>query len=390
MILISKRIGIITSSFPAFENDPSGAAGFFVKDFAILLSDKYSKIPILTPYRKNSNFNNPKFKVQFFRWLGQKYGFGALKHGGIDSFFRFLSALLSGSVTVLDFIKKNKIDCCIAMWAVPSGIFALVGKFSLKTPYVVWCLGSDVWDVQNYPFGKFILKKVFKNANKIYADGIELCKDVERISGLPCTFLPSNRLLEKTEKPINYSYFDKSKINFIFLGRFHNNKGIDLLIQSIELLSKEEKEKTKFHIFGQGPLEDKIKKMVIDFGLTNIIINSWINEDEVFSYISKADYVIIPSRIESIPVVLANAIESRKPVLLTNVGDMGILAKRFHIGIISEPNSKSIAKGIQKIISIKNEDYLNYLKKMPEFEEYLSLKKSVQIISEYVETINKF
>jgi len=216
-----------------------------------------------------------------------------------------------------------------------------------------------------------------------------LCNDVEKISGKKCEFLPSNRLLDTTNKKINYSQFDDSKINFIYLGRYHQNKGIDLLIEAISLLDKNELKKTKFHIFGGGPLEQKIKELVKDFDLgNNTIINSWVKEDEVFSYISKSDFVIIPSRIESIPVILSNAIDSNKPILLTDVGDMGSIAKKFNVGIVTEPNPTSIARGIQKMMNLEKEDITKFTENIQRLQNYLSLKNSAETIKKHMSVLS--
>jgi len=374
---MKKKICIITSSFPSHKNDAIGA-GVFVRDFALLLAEENFDVHVLVPKTKSSTYDDERIHVHFFPWLSSEMGLSSYNPKNPVHLLKLISVVLSGLRFTTQFTKKNKIELCLAMWAVPAGLFAYVAKIFSKTPYSVWALGSDIWKIREYPFGRFILNKVLKNATNLYADGLQLAKDVEDISGIRCDFLASGRILPKDLKESDYAHFDPSKINFMFLGRYHQNKGIDLLIEAITLLTKEEREKSLFHIFGGGPLESKIKKMVKDRHLeSNTFVNSYLDGNKVFAYMSKSDYIVIPSRIESIPIVLSDAIKSDKPVILTNVGDMGKLASEYKIGFVQEPNAKSIAEGLSSGIKLNQHDMKSFQKGMKELSNYLDLKKSV-------------
>jgi glycosyltransferase involved in cell wall biosynthesis len=375
---MKKKICIITSSFPS-NKDESINAGVFVRDFALLLAEQNFDVHVLAPKRKSSIYDDERIHVHFFPWLGGEMELSSYNTKNPIHLVKLLSVVLSGLRSTTQFVKKNKIDFCLAMWAVPAGLFAYAAKIFCKTPYSVWSLGSDILKIQDYPFGKLILKKVLKNATNLYADGLQLAKDVENISGKRCDFLASNRMLLKQIQEPDYSHFDSSKINFMFLGRYHHVKGVDLLIEAITQLNDEERKQCLFHIFGGGPLESKIKKIVKDQNLeANTFVNSYLDGNKVFSYMSKSDFVVIPSRSESIPLVLSEAVQSKKPILLTNVGDMGNLASKFNIGFIQEPNAKSIAEGLRSGIKLDQHERQSFLKGMQELEDFLDLQKSVR------------
>jgi len=382
---MKKKICIVTSSFPSHKNE-SISAGVFVRDFALLLAEQNFEVHILAPKTKSSSYDDDRIHVHFFPWLGREMGLSSYNPKNPAHFLKLLSVVLSGLRFTSRFVKNNKIDFCLAMWAVPSGLFTYVTKIFTKTPYTVWVLGSDIWKIHNYPFGKFILRKIFKNANKIYADGLQLANDVKDISGINCDFLASSRILSKDLQESDYTKFDPSKINFMFLGRYHHNKGVDLLIEAITMLSKEEREKSLFHIFGGGPLELKIKKMVKECGLeSNTFVNSYLDGDKVFSYMLKSDFIVIPSRIESIPIILSDALQSKKPIILTNVGDMGRLASEFKIGFVQEPNAKSIAEGLRSGIQLNQHEKKSFLNGIDGLKNYLDLEKSVKT---FIKSIN--
>lgn len=378
---MKKKICIITSSYPSNKND-SKNAGVFVREFALLLAKENFDVSVLAPSRKNAQNDDPSLNVHFFPWMTNSLGLSSHNSKNPIHFLKLISLVISGVFFTLRFLKNNNIDHCIAMWAVPSGFFTLIAKIFQKTPFSVWALGSDIWQIQNYPFGKIILKKVLKNADNLFADGIKLKQDVQKISNKTCEFLPSSRILDKTIIEINYPKFDPTKTNFMFLGRYHTNKGIDLLIDAIRLLSIEEKQKSLFHIFGGGPLDNTIKQKVKNFNLNDIVyVNDYLDSSHVFSYMTKSDYFIIPSRIESIPVVLSDAMHCKIPVLVTDVGDMGFLVKKYDVGIVVDSTSEDISKGIKSLLNERkkiNPDGIEQLKK------YLNLSNSVQIFLEHV------
>jgi len=381
---MKKKICIITSSFPIDKKDNS-SAGVFVRDFALLLANENFDVFVLAPQKNGSKYYDDRISINFFPWLGGKVGLSSYNPKNPIQFFKLVNVVMSGIWSTIKFVKKNDIDICLAMWAVPSGIFALAAKILLKKPYVVWSLGSDILKIQDYPLGKVILKKVLKNSQKLFADGLHLAKAVENISERKCDFLPSGRILNMEIHEVDYVRFDPTKTNFMFLGRYHQTKGIDLLIESIALLSREEKEKILFHIFGGGPLESIIKKKVKELNLEfNTFVNSYLEGNQIFSYMSKSDFVVIPSRSESIPLVLSEAIQTRKPLVLTNVGDMGSLATKYKIGFVIEPNSKSLAEGLRLAIKSDQKERKSFLLGMKDLENYLDVRKSVKTIAESI------
>jgi len=98
---------------------------------------------------------------------------------------------------------------------------------------------------------------------------------------------------------------------------------------------------------------------------------------------SKSDCIIIPSRIESVPLVLSDVMQCKKPVIVTNVGDMGFLVKKYDVGIVVEPTSQNISEGIKSMLDNKqkvNFDGIEQLKK------YLNLENSVKIFLELTDT----
>ena len=127
-----------------------------------------------------------------------------------------------------------------ALWVLPSAWWALKVKKKYATPYSTWALGSDIWSLGKIPFVRSILKKVLQGSQQNFADGYQLAKDVKEISSRECNFLPSTR---KLSVPIQENIKEEEGFKLAFLGRWHPNKGIDLLLQALGLLTEKEWDK---------------------------------------------------------------------------------------------------------------------------------------------------
>ena len=61
---------------------------------------------------------------------------------------------------------------------------------SLNKPYDVWALGSDIWRIRKIPLlGRFLLKKIIGRAERVFADGLGLCREVQEVSGRQCDWI---------------------------------------------------------------------------------------------------------------------------------------------------------------------------------------------------------
>jgi len=105
--------------------------------------------------------------------------------------------------------------------------------------------------------------------------------------------------------------------------------------------------------------------MIKKYDLTDVIcLKSYIEQKEAAAYLRGCDALVIPSRIESIPVILSDAMQLECPVLVSDVGDLGKIVKMYKAGIIFPSNSPDkLAKAIEKSFYEK-ENYTEGRKKL--------------------------
>jgi glycosyltransferase involved in cell wall biosynthesis len=377
-MLTSPKICLITNRYPAHPDD---VASPFVKDFHLGLKKKGVEVFVFTPYYETEKKNSDEDVIRF-KWAGGKKVVGALNFFNPKEAFQLFSFLKNGKNQLLEQLEKMKPDSCLALWALPSGWFSYLAKKKLGIPYSVWCLGSDIYVWAKKPLLRGIIKKVLKEADFLFADGFDLKEKVEELSGKKCLFLPSMRKLPKTiDQTIG---LDKSKTNFLYLGRWEKKKGLDELIKAFALVKKEMTQ-INLHILGWGDYEREMRKLITKLKLKEEIkIVGKVSTSLVCAYLKESDCLVIPSKGDSIPLVFSEALQMRTPLIVTDVGDMGHLVKQFDLGkVVPCEDFQKLACAMMEFIKERKD----YSKNIPEVLKFLNIEKAVEdylrIIREY-------
>jgi len=362
--LARPHILVLSSSYPSPTTKEWGSAGIFIQDFCKALLSKY-RITVITQQSVTGDIDDTienNIRVIRFPWKGNKKALSTLHP--VYNFFSILSVLFAGYMTTRDYVKQNNVDFIFGAWAVPSGLWALLLKKHYHIPYGVWALGSDIWDYGKKNLLKYVVKSVLTQADIIFADGFKLISDISNLAGKKSYFLSTTRTL--TNVDIVKPNLDKRKKHFLFIGRYHKNKGIDILLQSISILDDEIKKQSHFHIFGGGPIKKELAHIIDRQNLKSFVtLNGYADNITSASYLSSCDALIIPSRIESIPVVLSDALQLGCHLIVTDTGDMGDIVQKYQAGIVAKAGCiHSLKEAIQKFHSIDTTDYTDGMRNL--------------------------
>ncbi|ASS96093.1 glycosyltransferase [Peribacillus simplex] len=137
-------------------------------------------------------------------------------------------------------------------------------------------------------------------------------------------------------------------IRIISLARLESQKGLDLAIQACAILAKTYN--IRWHIFGEGPDEYKLKKMVKQYGVEEVFIFSGITKNP-YTYMRQANIYAQTSRHEGKPIAVDEAMILTKPILLTNFSTASDQIDNGINGIITEKSPEAIAEGLEKYIN---------------------------------------
>lgn len=336
---------VISTSFPdgAYAAGQE-AAGQFVYDFVAELAQHVAVTAVVpasqSRIEKEGNLTIHRFRVPALP-------LSLLKPTHPASWLKIWQTLRAGQTAVATAAAAHSPDHIFALWALPSGYWAQ--KTGL--PYSVWALGSDIWGLGRVPLVRGVLQRVLQGAAHRFADGYQLAADVEAIGKRPCHFLPSSRRLPVPgDKPLA----DRPPYKLAFLGRWHPHKGADLLLGALALLNDDDWARiAEVRIFGGGPLAEVVTAGVerLQENGRPVILGGYLNRQEAADLLTWADYLLLPSRIESIPVIFSDALQANTPLIATPVGDLPRLLKRHQTGELAEEvTAVAYARVMQKVL----------------------------------------
>jgi len=336
---------IVTSSFP-ISGDGSEAAGAFVADLAEELAN-HVPVRVVAPGRTDGREQWAE-GVEVFRYAAPEQALSTLRPWHPADAMRVLRVLRAGQCATEHAVVSGPTAHVLALWALPCGYWARRSARRHGIGYSAWTLGSDIWSLGRIPVVRSLLRRVLRDAVHCWSDGLKLRDDTQAIAGRPVKFLPSTRRIDRARtEPLR----SNPPYRMLFLGRWHPNKGIDLLLDALALLSDEDWSLIeRVTIAGGGPLEPLVKDRGARLQAAGrpMELRGYLTRDEAQEAMLATDYLLIPSRIESIPVVLSDAFKLRCPVICTTVGDMGEIVPKYRVGIVAEGVNVS---AIQKAIS---------------------------------------
>jgi len=323
---------IITSSFPSHPDDFVQAP--FLLSFIEGLKKRGHRAFVFTQKREGTTRQVLEgVQVNWFPWMGSRRPLVDLNPFNPWDVLRIESLFRNGKKALMAFLKENQIDACLALWVLPGGYFANHAYRRMEIPYSVWALGSDI-----YRYGKNLLlhgtmNRIIQEATGVFADGFDLSKEVEVLFQRKCFFLATARNLNKTDR----TYRTDPSYSFLFVGRLERVKGVDILLQSMDLL-KEAKRDVHLTVVGTGSMERWARDFVAQKGLgEQVTFERNISDQRLASLYLSCDCVVIPSRSESIPVVFSEALRLDKELIVTDVGDMGMLGRQYGVARVVPP-----------------------------------------------------
>lgn len=348
------NICISTSSFPV---NHDAVYHRYIEDVINILHQNGHSVTILT---QNISGEKEEFiphaEVVWFPWkMPKQEMLLEVSANIIRNIFSVISLLFNGVRYTNKIACEKKIDAFICLWIVPSGLYVFLNNLLFpKTPYILWALGSDVYNYKGNFHTRLLLRFIIRNSKAVFADGFELCDIIHKISDRECQFLPTLHKLNVLETSLVCDKTDKHKVHFLCVGTLTHVKGIDILIESFKLLKSANSNLTFIcHIIGEGSMMQILSKEINQNNLgEEILLIGKIMDDKKFAgYFTQADCIIIPSRSESIPIVLCEAIQFGKPVITTNAGDMEFIVKKYKLGLVAKKeNPESLAEAIKKFI----------------------------------------
>ncbi len=337
------KILVVTHCYPSNSGDLVGA---FLYEFLLRLA-QYADITVYTPKMNTKNdslyMHKPLKNLVFFNWLGGDKRVAELKMNRPADLLKLLSMFYHGRAGLKKHLKTDTYDYVLAPWVIPNGFFiaSLFRKF--KIPFATWALGSDINVYSKKPFGKSLLRYTMKRADTIFVNSFGLEKTISSVYGLNSEMLYTNREIPTPET----SYSEDETLRLLWVGRLEEVKGPDTLIDSIHKSGVDNFELT---IVGDGSLMDETKQRAEKYGISESVrFLGFQGAQAIANEMKRADYLVISSYSEGMPVVFWESMQCDTPVLSTDVGDVRHYCEMYNVGEVSEISSDSLGALLKKV-----------------------------------------
>ena len=198
----------------------------------------------------------------------------------------------------------------------------------------------------------------FLNKTKIRALTADQEKVIKKITNKPCIrVIPNGINISKFNQK---SYKKRRYFKVYYVGRMTEPKGIDVLYQVIQILSKREEFKNmKFYFVGACSEEHFLKRLEKSFSNCNFIGFQL----DVINYYHDADIIVAPSRWEGFPFVLLEAQACGTPIVTTRAeGCREIVSDGKNGWIANIDDDRDIANKIVEAYLLWKNDFQNFVK----------------------------
>jgi glycosyltransferase involved in cell wall biosynthesis len=270
----------------------------------------------------------------YFRMMNDQYD--VIHTIGIRSFQSFIAALVA---------KKKKIPLII------SDQGGLTTHPDLQN--------SSVWTKILYKIQSPMIKFVISQAKKIIAANEYEKKIFSELTDENKIEVVRNGInLENMKSTVDFKKkYDINHDYFLFLGRFHEVKGLDTLLEAMNLIKNHPlMSTTKLVIMGVDfGFEKKMLMMIKEMNLDNVvkIIKNPPREDVISAY-GESEFLVLPSRWELSPLTPLEGFAFKKPTISTKAHGIPYTLHDRKDSILVEPgNFEELSAVIVELLNDK-------------------------------------
>lgn len=223
------------------------------------------------------------------------------------------------------------------------------------------------------PWGEYLVRQAYKKMDYIYTvsdlttkEFLEKYPFCESKTRTIYTYFNTEDIRKKAKEKYDF-VFDKSKVNFLAVGRFNAQKSYDRLIEAFYEITKKY-DNVMLHFLGnyntpEGKMIlDKIKDKHLE---DSVVIHGVIANP--YPYIKDCDVLISSSLYEGFPRVINEAISLGKLCIGTNVTGTSEALHQGKYGLLVENSVQGLVKGMTTYLENPN-IYEQYQKEMKKFD----------------------
>lgn len=136
--------------------------------------------------------------------------------------------------------------------------------------------------------------------------------------------------------------------DFLYIGMMRDLKGPDVFLKAMAKINEEARDRFTATFVGDGPDKPKYIKLIRDLGLQgDIKVFDARPAREAFR---DANVVVVPSRAESMPYIVLEAIAAQKPIVASNVGGIPEIFETEPEALVEPGNVDALAREMLQVL----------------------------------------
>ena len=200
----------------------------------------------------------------------------------------------------------------------------------------------------------------------------------EKVGAPTCNVgIAYNGLAEDEFDPIPAT---KNNVDFLYIGMMRDLKGPDVFLDALAAIRNRGKEQISAWFVGDGPDKPAYVEKIRRLGLSDVVsVHDAMPARDAFA---AANTVIVPSRAESMPYIVLEAIAAAKPVIATNVGGIPEIFSERREKLVEPGNVEALAEAMSNALEDPN-----IYKDAVEFANELKSRFSLTAMAKMVDEI---
>lgn len=136
----------------------------------------------------------------------------------------------------------------------------------------------------------------------------------------------------------------------LFVGKLEEVKGPDLLFGALERMAARG-HALDVTVAGAGSLEPTLRAWAQRMPTHRIHILGGVPHDEALRLMTRVDAVVVPSRYESFPLVILEAMAAARPLVATAVGGIPEILRPTENAYLSDPDPAALAQALDEFLA---------------------------------------
>ncbi|KHE71455.1 glycosyltransferase family 4 protein [Halobacillus sp. BBL2006] len=307
------------------------------------LKDNEKIKPIFALLNNNSDLKN-RLERQF--GIGNVYTLNIEKNNFINKYFpMILSKLFWKKIKTVISITKPEV-----VYA-NNSTEAIYASFKKSPLPLVVHIHDMVSSIRN-PLRRYGIKRAVKNSNEVITVSKAAKYEINRndvsvvYNGLENSYFVNN--------DTKITSFNRSSqpIKIGFIGSFIQRKGPDLLLEAINILSRNGTENIELYI-ATNYIDEKLYQKCLrkwpDLE-KKLVVRKNLNEIQIKDFLSEIDFLVVPSRRDPLPTVVMEAMAMNKIVIGSKVDGIPEMIKQPML-LFESNNPRSLVNSILNVIN---------------------------------------